>query len=135
MCAQNHLQRVARDDLEGGNPVSGAIAQVGKQRDGRVGIRDRDEKGEPGFRQREQLQHRAGDDAERAFRADEHLLQVIAGGILAQARHAVPDPPVRQHDLEAERELARRAVFQHVHAAGIGREVAADLAAAFRRET
>ena len=37
-------------------------------------------------RRREQLQHGRGDDAERAFRADEELLQVVAGVVLAQRR-------------------------------------------------
>ena len=34
--------------------------------------------------QRMQLQHRGSDDAERAFRADEEVLQVVAGVVLAQ---------------------------------------------------
>src|SRR3546814_17625688 len=57
-----------------------------------------------------------------------------AGVVLAQRAQAVPRAPVRQHYLEAEHEIARGAVAQHVHAAGIGREVAADLARALGAE-
>src|SRR3546814_1336928 len=58
----------------------------------------------------------------------------MAGVVLAQRAQAVPHAPVRQHYLEAEHEIARGAVAQHVHAAGIGREVAADLARALGAE-
>ena len=52
-------------------------------------------------RLRKQAQHRGGDDAERALRADEQLLQVVAGVVLAQASQAVPDAPVGQDHLQA----------------------------------
>ena len=41
-------------------------------------------------RRRKELQHGGGDDAERALGADEQLLQVVAGVVLAQAAQAVP---------------------------------------------
>ena len=84
--------------------------------------------------QRMQLEGRAGDDAERAFGADEEMLQVEAGVVLAQAVQAVPDPAVGEHHFEAEHVLARIAVAQHAGAAGVGRDVAADLARAFGAE-
>ena len=83
---------------------------------------------------RMQLQRRRGDDAERAFAADEEVAQVVAGVVLAQARQAVPDLALGRHHLEAEAELARIAVAQHLRAAGVGGEVAADRAAAFGGE-
>ena len=49
---------------------------------------------------------------------------------LRSAAQPVPDPAVGQHDLEAEHQLAGHAVAQHRGAAGVGREVAADRAAA-----
>ena len=52
-------------------------------------------------RRGKQLQHRGGDDAERAFGADEELLQVVAGVVLAQAAQAVPDRGRRQARLRA----------------------------------
>ena len=85
-------------------------------------------------RQREELQHGGGDDAERAFRADEEVLQVVAGVVLAQLAQAVPDAAVGQHDLEPHAELAGIAIGEHGGAAGIGREIAADRAGAFRGE-
>jgi len=81
-----------------------------------------------------QLEHRAGDHAERAFRTDEQLLQVVAGIVLAQPAQAAKHAAVGEHDFQPEREVARIAIAQHVHPAGIGRQVAADLAAAFRAQ-
>ena len=73
-------------------------------------------------------------DAERAFGADEELLQVVAGVVLAQRRQLVEHAPVRQHDLEAEHERAHHAVAQHRRAAGIGRDDAAERRAALGSE-
>ena len=47
-------------------------------------------------RPRIQLQRRRGDDAERAFAADEQVAQVVAGVVLAQAAQAVPDLALRR---------------------------------------
>src|SRR6202011_5219976 len=79
-------------------------------------------------------QGRGSNDPERALAADEELLQIVAGIVLAQAAQPVPDPPVREHDLEAQSQLARIAVAQYRDAAGIGRQIAADLAAALAAE-
>ena len=87
-----------------------------------------------GARPRKQLQHRRGNDAERAFAAEEQLLQVVAGVVLAQALEAVPHAAVGEHDFESEYQVARVAVAQHRGAAGVGRQIAADGAAAFGRE-
>jgi hypothetical protein len=62
--------------------------------------------------------------------AEIEIAQVVAGVVLLERPQAVPDVPRRRHHLEAEHELAGVAVVQHVHAAGVGREVAADGAAA-----
>ena len=58
-------------------------------------------------RARKELQHRGGDDAERAFRADEQVLQVVAGVVLLQLVETVRDAAVGQHDFQPEREVAR----------------------------
>lgn len=42
-------------------------------------------------RLREEFQHRAGDDAERAFGSDEEIAQIVAGIVLLQAAQPVPD--------------------------------------------
>jgi hypothetical protein len=62
------------------------------------------------------------------------VLEVVAGVVLAQAAQAVPDAAVGQHHFQAQRQLAGIAVAQHLHAAGIGGQVAADGGAAFGGE-
>ena len=51
---------------------------------------------------RKQLEYRRGDDAERAFGADEQVAQVVAGVVLAQAAQAVPDLALRRDDFQAQ---------------------------------
>jgi hypothetical protein len=82
----------------------------------------------------EELHRRRGDDAEGALAADEELLEIVAGVVLAQPAQPVPDAAVGQHDLEAQGQLAGIAVAQNRNPAGIGREIAADLAAPFGAE-
>src|SRR5438270_425823 len=64
--------------------------------------------------------------------AEKQLLEIVAGVVLAQSAQAVPNASIGQHDLEAEHLFARGAVAQHIDAAGVGRQIAADLAAALR---
>ena len=73
-----------------------------------------------------QAQDRAGDDAQGALRADEQLLEVIAGVVLDQPVHRGDDRAVGQHRLQPQHHLAHHAVAQHPVAAGVGRDVAAD---------
>jgi hypothetical protein len=63
------------------------------------------------------------------------MLEIVAGIVLPEPPQPVPDPPVGQDDLEPEHEVARVAIAQHVHAARVGREIAADHAAALSAET
>ncbi len=65
------------------------------RRDGVGGARHADEGHGARGEQREELQRRGGDHAQRALGADQQLLQVIAGVVLAQALQAVPDLAVR----------------------------------------
>ena len=81
-----------------------------------------------------QLEHRGGDDAKRALRADEELTQAIAGVVLAQPAQPVPDRAVGQHHLQPEHQVARVAVAHRVVATGVGGQHAADLRAALRRD-
>ncbi len=81
--------------------------------------------------QRVELHRRCGDDAERAFAADHQVAQVVAGVVLAQAAGAFPDFALRRDHFEAQAQIARVAVANHLRAAGIGGKVAADGAAAF----
>ena len=126
---QHQVKACAVEVLEGHHRVAGEFARAAQQAQRRLGIADRDERHLHLARARAQLQHRGGDDAERPFAGQEQLAQRVAGVVLAQPAQAVPDRAVGQHHLEAEHLFASVAVAQHVGAAGVGREVAADLAA------
>ena len=65
------------------------------------------------LRRRKELQHRRGDDAERALGADEQVLEVVAGVVLAQRGETVPHAPVGQHHrIFMPPEEARSAAYQ-----------------------
>ena len=72
------------------------------------------------------LQQHLGDDAERAFRADEQIAQRVAGDVLhalvAEPRHCA----VGQDDFQAHDVVARDAVLRAAQAAGVLGHVAAD---------
>jgi hypothetical protein len=131
---EHQFQRRPPDDLESRDIVARDIAQASEQGDGggRIGHRH------PGrgarARARKQLQRRRRDQTQAAFGADEKLLEVVACVVLAQAAQSVPDASVGQHHFQAQAEFAGVAVAQHLHAAGIGRQVAADGGAAFGGE-
>src|SRR3546814_13638080 len=69
-----------------------------------------------------------GDDAERAFRANEQLLQIIAGVILDHLVQRRNHPAIGEHGLDAEHLFAHHAIADDAHAAGVGRGIAAELA-------
>ena len=102
--------------------------------DGRLGRGHGDPRGRHVLGLGPELQHGAGDDAQRAFGAEVEVAQVVAGIVLLERPEAVPDLALRRHDLEAQHEMTRVAVVQHLHAAGVGREVAADGAASLGGE-
>ena len=81
-----------------------------------------------------ELEHRAGDDAERALGPDKEMLQIIAGVVLDQLVEAGHDRAVGQYHFETEHEFARHAIADHAIAAGIGGEIAADRARSARTE-
>ena len=57
------------------------------------------------------------------------MLEVVTGIILLERAQPVPDLAVGQDDLDAQNQIARIAKAQHLHPAGIGRQIAANLAA------
>src|SRR5580704_6590385 len=116
---QRQIERRAWDQLEGGQLIGGTGAGVGEERHGILYPGEPEKHCLDFARSREQLQGRGGDDPERAFAADEELLQVVAGIVLAQAAQPVPDPPIREHDFEAQGQLARIAVAQYRDAAAL----------------
>ena len=120
--------------LETGEAAGGLVARDRQQLQRIVRRFQADERGLHRARFWKQFQRRRGDDAERAFGADEQVAQVVAGVVLLQLRQAVENAAVGQHDFEPERHVARHAVGQRGGAAGIGGEIAADGAAAFGAE-
>ncbi len=86
---------------------------------------------EGAHRGRHRLLHRVqahrdfGDDAERAFRADEQARQVIAGSGFLRAARGVDDAPVGQHHFQRQHVLAHRAVAHRVGSGGARRRHAA----------
>ena len=112
------------------------VRSVGEAEQLERGLRRRhaDERGLDRARARHQPQHRRGDDAERALGADEQVPQVVAGIVLLELVEVVQHAAVGEHHFEAEHMRARDAVGERRGAAGIGREIAADGAAAFRRQ-
>ena len=100
---QRHVDAEARDQLEGGELIAARLAcareQLHRVFDARQarGRRSRRSRG-------------AGKSCKVAAvmmpsvpsRADEELLQIVAGIVLAQRAQAVPDAPVGQHDFETE---------------------------------
>ena len=75
-----------------------------------------------------------GDDAQGALRADEELLEVVAGVVLAEGGEGVEDAAVGEHRLQAQHRAVQAAVAQQAQAARVGGHVAAQLAAALGAE-
>ena len=123
----HELERERVHHLEARETGAEPLLGQSEQRRRRGKRRQRRHRGHHGGRPRMQLQRRRRDDRQRPFAADEEIAQVVAGVVLAQARKAVPDAAFGSDGLEAEAQLARVAVAQHLRAAGVGREVAADL--------
>ena len=82
-------------------------------------------------RSRIQLENGRGDDAERSLGANEEVLEVVPGVVLAKRAQSVPDRAVGRDDLQTEHSVAGISIAEHVDAAGVGRQVAAHLAGAF----
>ena len=93
---------------------------------------DADERGLDRARARHEPQHRRGDDAQRAFGADEQVFQIVAGVVLLELVEVVEHASVGEHHFEAERVRARNAIGKRRGAAGIGGKIAADGAGALR---
>jgi hypothetical protein len=117
--------------LEAGQPVAERRLQRVEGGDGLAGTGDAEQRGGVCGRLRKQLQRGGGDQPELALGADEQVLHVQAAGVLAQRGQRVQQLPVRQYHLQPQRQLAHGAEAQHGEAAGVGGQVAADLAAAF----
>ena len=128
------FERAAADQFETGRSPAGRLLREREEIERRGERGKPDESGFDRLRRGKQFQHGRGDHAERAFGADEQVLEVVSGIVLLQLVEAVPDPAVGERHFEAEHEVARDAVGKRGDAAGIGREIAADGAAALGAE-
>ena len=131
---EHHLDAHPQHQFEARHAAGGALGGEAEQLERRLRRRHPDERDFDRARTRHQPQHRGGDDAERAFRADEQVLEVVAGVVLLELVEVVEHAAVGEHHLDAERVRARDAVGERGGAAGIGREIAADGAGALRRQ-
>ena len=133
--ARHQRQGELAHDLETGQAGAQRLVRQAEQGHGMFHRRHRRPGRELRGRQRHQLHGRRGDDAQRAFGADQQVAQVVAGVVLAQAA----DRPfqtcaLRRDHLQAQAQVAGIAVAHHLGAAGIGAQVAADGATAFGRQ-
>jgi hypothetical protein len=111
----------ARDQLERGQLIGGDGTGAGKQSHRVLDPREAEERSLDSARLGKKFDRRGRDDSESALAADEELLQIVPRIVLAQPAQSVPDAPVRQHDLEAQGQLAGIAVAQYGNPAGVGR--------------
>ena len=83
---------------------------------------------------RHQLEARRGDDAERPFGADQQLAQIVAAIVLLERGQPLEQAAVGQHRFEPKDERPHGPEAQHLGAAGIGRDQAADRRRAARAQ-
>jgi hypothetical protein len=131
---QHQLERDLRYQLAGGEVFAGGGPEPRQQLQRCVRVTQCDPRAGDTPRGRKQPEAGRGDDSQRALAADEEAGEVVAGIVLAQPRQPGQHAAIGQHHLQAEGELAHHPVAQDRGAASIGREVAADLAAAFGPE-
>jgi len=106
----HQVDRRARDQLEGAEPLAAAGLGLPKEGQRCRGVPDRHQRDGTGARQRVQLQHRRGDDAQRPLGAHEQLLDDVARVVLAQAAQPAVDAAIGGDRPHPENEVAHAAV-------------------------
>ena len=114
-----------RHQLECRHRAGGVLLRKVEERSERIEPGDRSEQRRLVRRGRPQLQHGRGDDAERAFPADEEVLEVVARGVLHEGAASVPDRAVGEHRFDPHDVVAHVAVANDIVAAGVGCDAAA----------
>ena len=130
----DQLQAEVRHQFEARQRGAALVLQQAEQRQRMARRFQRDQGAERRLGLRVELEHGGRDDAQRPLGADEQVAQVVAGIVLAQAAQAVPDFALGGDHFQAQAQFPRVPVAQDGGAAGIGRQVPADGAAAFRRQ-
>ena len=132
--ACHQRQRKLAHQLKTGQPRAQTLVRQAQQLRG--GIQRRD--GGPGSELRGgfgiKLHGGGRDDAQRAFRANEQIDQIVTRVVLAQARKAVPHVALRIDHFKSQTQVARVTKTHDLCAARVGAQVAADGATAFSRQ-
>ena len=79
----------------------------------------------------EQLHGGSGDDAQRAFAANEQIAQVVAGVVFAQTFEAIPDLALGRDYFQTQAQLTRISIAHHLRPACVRAQIAANGATAF----
>ncbi|KQY26475.1 hypothetical protein ASD38_19730 [Caulobacter sp. Root487D2Y] len=132
--ARDQVVETGPHHLEGRQQAAEISLQTPQQLRQRRKALDADDGGVLADRRGAQAQHRAGDHPQGAFRADEQLLEVVAGVVLDQRAHGLDHRPVGEHGLQAQDHVAHHAVAQDAVAARVGGDRAADRGRTTRAE-
>ena len=132
--AQHQLQAGAVEKLERAQRAPQALFRETHRRDGGAETRRAGERDVGRDRPRGRDEGDLRDHAERSLRPDEQLLQVVPGVVLAQSPQKVQHAAVREHDFQTEHRASQRPVSHEPQPAGVGADVAADLALPLRAE-
>lgn len=123
---RQQLVEVLPHALERGQRAGEAAVHVGEERGQLVKTLHGNDGGVLAVRLAAQAKDGARDDAKRAFRADEDMLQVVARIVLDHFAERGEHRPVGQHGFETQDHVAHHAVADDAIAAGVRRDVAAD---------
>src|SRR5271165_665560 len=118
--ADRDVEGVAPDELKARHSGAKAFADHPQEVQRVLRTFETDESRRPRARIGKEPERSGGDYAERPLGADEKAFHVVAGIVLAQLAQRVDYPSVGENSLDAGDEVARIAVGDHGHAAGVG---------------
>ncbi len=113
---------------------NGPLRAFAKEREHRREIRHREEEDVELLGHARELEDGLGDDPERALAPDEELAQIDAGVVLLERTVELEHLAAHQHHGEPKDPLPRQAIADHLHPAGVGGDVTADVARPLRGE-
>ena len=128
------LHKVVPHQLKRGHAVAKAALHALQHRQGLVKTGHGHQSSRLGLGHGAQAQQHARDDAQRAFRTDKELLEVVARVVLDHRAQHGQHRAVGQHHFQPQHLLAHHAVLQHAVAARVGGHIATNLAAAARAQ-
>ncbi len=120
------FQRRLRHHLEAFQRVAGSILAVQQQAAGGPEVRHACPDHPPLLDCRRQLQSGGGDDPQRAFRADQQLLEVESAIVLFERDQRIERAAIGKHGLQPHHLRPHGTVPQHLGSPGIGGNKAPD---------